>query len=473
MLLNDWLIKSELVSRAYEFSKIRSVVGFQQSLAIAENIAQWGLDEITIAAALLYKAAENEPQILTEIARTFGAEINLLLEKLFKLNKIRFKHFSDEEQIEDVRKMILAFSGDLRVLFIKLAAQLDLARRTAELSPETQKTAAWENEEVYSSLASRLGMQNVSGELKDLSFAFLRPREYQWLVKNAKEHFRKREIYLKKVKKTIESFLIKEQIKLLTVDSRIKRYSSLHKKLLYCNMDIEQVYDLVALRIFVKNIADCYAVLSLLHKRWSPKRAVRDFIAFPKPNGYRSLHTVIQCLNNKFIEIQIRTPEMHQEAENGIAAHWFYEQEKNNQTFSKGKISSSVRNDLLLTEQLRRWKNFSPDSETFFASLKTNFYRERIFALTPKGDIVRLPVGATAVDFAYHIHSEIGDRAVGVKINNERVNLSAKLCSGDVVEILTQKNKKPSEDWLRFVKTALAKHQIKSALRQKLSIGSA
>lgn len=466
MTFQDWLAKSDFVGQVYEFSKTRFASGFKQGLAAAENLTQWGLDEITIVAALLCGAAENEPQILEETEKKFGGEIGFLLKKLSKLNRIRFKHLGDEEQTEDARKMLLAFSGDLRVLFIKLAVQLDLMRRVADLPPETGKIAAWEAEEIYAPLASRLGMQNVSGELEDLSFACLRPREYQRLVKNAKEHFRKREIYLKKVKKVIESFLVQSQIKLLAADARVKRYSSLYKKLLRCDADIERVYDLVALRLIVKNVADCYAVLSLLHKRWPPKN-VRDYIASPKPNGYRSLHTIVRCLNNKLIEIQIRTPEMHRDAENGIAAHWLYEQERNSQGFLAGKPVFANEGDLLLTEQLRRWKNFSPDSETFFASLKTNFYRERIFALTPKGDIVSLPAGATAVDFAYHIHSEIGDRAVGVEINGERAVLSAQLCSGDVVEILTQKNKKPSEDWLRFVKTALAKHQIRSSLRRR------
>lgn len=466
MTFQDWLEKSELVKQVYEFAKISSTDGSKQGLALAENISQWGLDETTIAAALLYKITEKEPQILEEAKQKFGGEIGFLLEKLFKLNNIRFRRLGDEEQIEDVRKMLLAFSGDLRVLFIKLAEQLCSLRRAAELPPETQKTAAWETEEIYAPLASRLGMQNVSGELKDLSFSFLHPREYHRLLKNVSEHFRKREIYLEKLKKTVRSFLAQNGIKPFSFDSRVKRYSSLYKKLLRYNENIENIYDLVALRIIVKNIADCYTVLSLLNKRWPPK-IVKDYIASPKPNGYRSLHTVIRCLNNKLIEIQIRTPEMHQEVENGIAAHWLYEQKKDSRTFFGDKTFFATRSDLLLTEQLRRWKNFSPDSQTFFASLKTNFYRERIFALTPQGDIIRLPAGATPVDFAYHIHSEIGDQVVGVKINGERVVLNTKLCSGDVVEILTQKNKKPSEDWLRFVKTALAKHQIKSALRRK------
>lgn len=467
MTFQDWLEKSELVKQVCEFVKIGSADGLKQGLALAENISQWGLDETTIAAALLYKTAENEPQILEEIKKRFGEEIGFLLEKLLKLNKIRFRRLGDEEQIEDVRKMLLAFSEDLRVLFIKLAEQLCWLRRAAELPPETQKTVAWETEEIYAPLASRLGMQNVSGELKDLSFFFLHPREYRRLLKNVGEHFRKREIYLEKLKKTVRSFLAQNGIKPLFFDSRVKRHSSLYKKLLRHDMDIEQIHDLVALRIIVKNITDCYAILSLLNKRWPPK-IVKDYIASPKPNGYRSLHTVVQCLNNKLIEIQIRTPEMHQEVENGIAAHWLYEQKRSSKVFLKNKIFFATRSDLLLTEQLRRWKNFSPDSQTFFASLKTNFYWERIFALTPQGDIIRLPAGATPVDFAYHIHSEIGDQAVGVKINNERADLNSKLCSGDVVEILTQKNKKPSEDWLRFVKTALAKHQIKSALRRKI-----
>jgi GTP pyrophosphokinase len=345
--------------------------------------------------------------------------------------------------------------------------------RTLRFLPkEKQKRIALETDEIYASIAYRLGMQQVSGELQDLAFPYLHPEEYKWLKNNVKEQYDERMEYLKKIVPKLKDYLIKNNIHIISLDFRAKRWSSLYKKLLLYDMDIEKIYDLIALRIIVPDIKECYEALGIVHSLWPPLPGrIKDYIATPKPNGYKSLHTTVFGPEDKKIEIQIRTLEMHQENEFGVAAHLLYKIQKYKQENLPNKLREDVLKELNWIKQLRSWqedlqKNNVSDAD-FLNSIKIDFFKDRIFVLTPKGDVLDLPVDSTPVDFAYHIHSEIGNSCSGAKVNDKIVPLNYKLKSGDVVEILTQKNKKPSEDWLSFVKTSLAREHIKSALKNK------
>lgn len=463
---------SELVRRAYEVAKKahesqKRKTGepyFNHVAATAEAVAGWGLDLVTVAASLLHDVVEDTGYPLEKIQKEFGKEVAFLVDGVTKLGKIKYRGV--ERQVENLRKMILALSRDIRVILIKLADRWHNMKTLAALPPLKQKRVALETMEIYAPIAYRLGMQKLSGELEDLAFPYIYPKEYEWLIQHTKEKYQEREQYLERVKPVILRALKEAGIEALYIDSRAKRYSSLYKKLLRYDMDLEKVYDLVALRIVVPTIADCYAALGIVHNLWPPlPNRIKDYIALPKPNGYRSLHTTVFCLDNKITEIQIRTQEMHEEGENGIAAHWAYEQYKGSDGYREKKAVTADKKELQWVEQLRQWQKEFTNPEEFLESLKIDFFRDRIFAITPKGEVMDLPVGATPVDFAYHIHSEIGSSCVGAKVNGRLVPLNQELRSGDIVEILTQKNKKPSESWLEFVKTAHARNHIRSALK--------
>ena len=333
---------------------------------------------------------------------------------------------------------------------------------------QKQKRVALETYDIYAPLAYRLGMQNLSGELEDLAFPYLYPDEYKWLIENVRERYEERVRYLERVRPILEEALKKNNIKVAGIDYRAKRYSSLYKKLKRYDMNLDQIYDLVAKRIVVGTIEDCYAALGVIHQMWPPLPGrIKDYIALPKPNGYKSIHTTVFCVDNRPTEFQIRTEKMHEEAENGIAAHWVYENYKETTGYIEGKAAFADRKELAWVRQLREWQAALPDSEEFLDSLKIDFFRDRIFVITPKGKVVDLPYGATPVDFAYQIHTRVGDECCGAKVNNKIAPLDYKLRSGDVVEILTQKSKKPSESWLKSVKTETAKKRIRAAMREK------
>lgn len=441
---------------------------FNHVLAAAETIEQWHLDEATIVAALLHDVVEDTKITLDQVKKEFGDEVAFLVDGVTKLGRIKYR--GAENKAENLKKMILALSQDLRVIFIKLADRLHNMRTLEALPPQKQKRIAMETDEIYASLAYRLGMQNLSGELRDLAFPYLHPKEYEWLKKNLADQYEAREEYLKTVRPTLESALKTRGIKPLVIDFRAKRYSSLYLKLLRHNLDIERIYDLVAMRIIVNDVTECYAVLGVIHELWPPLPGrIKDYVAMSKPNGYRSLHTTVIGPDNKPIEIQIRTQQMHDENENGIAAHWLYEQNRRTgkTTIPPGHIARELR----WVQQLRNWQetyeNPETDPQEFIQSMKIDFFKDRIFVITPKGDVLDLPAGATPIDFAYQIHSEVGDACVGAKVNNQFVALDRELQSGDLVEILTQKNKQPSPDWLKFAKTALARDHIRAASKRK------
>ena len=441
-------------------------------LRVAEILTQMNLDSKTVAAGLLHDVADDTPKTLQDIEKEFGDEIAFLVSGVSKLGKLRYPKTglevkTVEERIgepldrraENLRKMFLAMGEDLRVVLIKLADRLHNMETLGSLPPEKRQRIALETLEIYAPLADRLGMGEMKVELEGLSFPYLYPREYEWLINNVKERYEKRKGYLDRVQPILKKTLEKEGIKISDIHSRAKSYWSLYQKLLRHDMNFDKIYDLIALRIIVKDVTQCYKALGTIHKYWKPlPQKIQDYIALPKPNGYQGLHTTVFCIDGKLTEFQIKTKEMHEEAENGICAHWAYKE---------GVSLTAGKNKFVWVQQLRDWQGEALKSEEFLETLKIDFFKHRIFVFTPMGDVIDLPEGATPVDFAYTVHTEIGHKCSGAKVNGKMVTLYHILRNGDVVEILTDKNKKPSRTWLEFVKTSIAKSKIKSWLKQE------
>ncbi len=472
--LQNYLQSNGLVKRAFDFAQ-KAHAGqqrksgepyFKHAVATAETIAEWKLDEITIAAALLHDTIEEAGVTLEEIKKEFGDEVAFLVDGVTKISKIHYRGI--EAKVENFRKFILYLGQDIRVILIKLANRLHNMKTLAPFPPQKQKQMALETMDIYAPLAYRLGMQKLSGELEDSAFPYLYPQEYKWLLKNIREKYEEREKYAKRVQPILETELKTNNVGLIRIESRAKRYTSLYKKLLRYDMNVESIYDLVALRVIVKTIEDCYAALGAIHKTWHPlPHRFKDYIALPKPNGYRSLHTTVFGPENKITEVQIKTEEMHEQAQYGIAAHFAYEARKDTKSYRERVAVFADAKELAWVQQLHNWQKEFADQNEFIQSLKIDFFKDRILALTPKGEVLDLPVGTTPVDFAYQIHTDIGDACAGAKVNGKIASLDHQLRSGDMVEILTQKNKKPSEDWLKFVKTSAARNHIRAALKTK------
>ncbi len=431
-------------------------------IKVSIYVAERKLDTAAIAAALLHDVVENQGVKIETLQKQFGKEIAFLVEAVTKVDKVRYQGI--ERAAESLRKMFLAVAEDIRVVIIKLMDRLH-NMETLEFHEEEakKKRIALETLELYAPLADRLGMWEIKAKLEDLAFPFVYPEEYKLLIERLKEKQEEKEKYLEKLKPVVEAELKKEGINHLRILYRTKHLFSIWKKLVKYDMDFDRVLDLMAMRIVVDTIEDCYRVLGVLHALWRPMPGrIKDFIALPKPNGYRSLHTTVFGLDKKIVDFQIRTDEMDREAEHGVSAHWAYK------TGGKGKITPHLDPKLFWVNQLQEWyqdqKNLS--HEETLSALKIDFFKDRIFVLTPKGEVIDLPEGATPIDFAYHIHSEIGDHMFGAKVNGKMVPFSFKLQSGSTVEILTQKNKKPSLDWLDLAKTSLAKNRIRSYLRK-------
>lgn len=463
--------KSSLIGRAYGFARLAHAGQKRTSgepyinhcVAAAESLANWGLDETTVAAGLLHDTVEDTNRTSEDIEKEFGKEIRFLVDGVTKLDKVKYR---EDEQADNIRRMILAMAEDIRVILIKLADRRYNMATLSAFPPQKQKRIAAETSEIYAPLAYRLGMQSLSGELEDLALPYTHTKEYHWLTENVPERYEEREKYMTTIRPVVERALHEGGIRPFTIDFRAKRYSSLLKKLQRYDMDLDKIYDLVAFRIIVSDVEECYAALGIIHKLWPPVPGrIKDYIAMPKPNGYRSLHTTVMGPGQRFIEFQIRTKEMHNEAENGIAAHWAYEEMKGSKGYSKHAASIANRRELAWVEQLRAWQSEFADPKEFIDSLKIDFFKDRLFIITPRGEIVDLPQGATPVDFAYRIHTTLGNQCSGAKVNGKIVSLDYKLQSQDVIEILVQKGKKPSASWLNFVVTGYAKKKIKAALR--------
>ncbi len=448
-----------LVKKAYDFS-LRNHQGQSRAsgepylvhpLEVATVLADMRLDTTAIAAGLLHDAIEDTNVTVDDIRTEFGEQVAHIVEGVTKISKIDFAS-REEAQAESVRKMVLAMVDDIRVVLIKLADRLHNMRTLNHLQPDRQIQIARETQEIYAPIAHRLGMGKVRGELEDLAFQYVDPISYNQ-VKEAIESRRKEgEAFLAQVQGIIEQKLRENNIQ-ATVDTRIKRIYSIWQKLQRQHISVDQIYDMLALRIITQSVNDCYAVLGLIHNQWRPVPGrIKDMIAMPRPNLYQSLHTTVIADNGHAFEVQIRTEDMHKMAEEGIAAHWKYKD---------GPISARDEKRLAWLRQVVEWQREVPDPNEFLSTLKIDLYPEEVYTFTPKGKIVILPREATPVDFAYTIHSQVGDSCVGAKVNGRIVPLKYKLRSGDIVEILTQPGHHPSRDWLGFVKSPRARQKIK------------
>lgn len=450
----------KFASKAHEGQKRESGEKYiNHSLCTALILVQMRLDAPSIAAALLHDVVDDTPVTLQEIKKEFGKEIASLAEGVSKLGKIKYRGI--ERHIENLRKMFLAMAKDIRIILIKLADRLHNMQTLDVLPERKQKRIAQETLEIYAPIAHRLGIGKLKGELEDLAFPYVYPDQYKWLKTKIKDRSQERERYLKKIKPLLEKKLEEAGINCIDIHARAKRSYSLYKKLERYNMDFSKIYDLIALRIIVPDIKDCYAALGVIHKHWKPLPGrIKDYISAPKANGYRSLHTTVFCVNGKITEFQIRTPQIHWEAEYGVAAHWMRPDDTGTKYYGIKKTQ------LEWVKELKNWQQDISKPKEFLKSLKIDFFKYRIFAFTPKGDIVNLPEGATPIDFAYQIHTELGHRCGGAKVDGKIVPLTHPLYNGQIVEILAKKEPKPSRDWLKFVKTNYAKSKIKAWFKE-------
>jgi guanosine-3',5'-bis(diphosphate) 3'-pyrophosphohydrolase len=429
-------------------------------LAVAEILAELGMDTDTIIAGLLHDVIEDTDLTMEVIQREFSPQISKLVDGVTKLKNLEFKSY-EEQQAESLRKMFLAMAADIRVIIIKLADRLHNMRTLRYQTENKQIEKAKETLEIYAPLAHRLGINAIKWELEDLSLKYLNPDDYFEIAHKIEGTRAERESNLKEVMDKIREKLKELKIK-CDIDGRPKHIYSIYKKMHEKNKVFEEVYDLIAIRIIVKTVKDCYGVLGLVHTMWKPiPMRFKDYIAVPKQNMYQSIHTTVLGKDGRPFEVQIRTREMHSTAEYGIAAHWHYKE--------GGTADKDMDKKLAWLRELLEWQTDMRDSKEFMESLKVDFYSDRVFVFTPKGDVKEFVQGATPLDFAYAIHSEIGHKCAGAKVNGKIVPLGYVLKTGDIVEIITSAaSKGPSRDWLKIVKTSQAKSKIKNWFRKEL-----
>jgi len=455
----------ELVRRAWEFSD-RVHTGQERKsgepylihpMAVAKILAEQGLDADTIAVGLLHDVLEDTHAEPTEIRAEFGEGVLGLVEGVTKISKINFQT-REQEQAENFRKLLLAMVEDIRVLLVKLADRLHNMRTLEHLSPAARERNARETTDIYGPLARRLGMGRVQAELEDLAFRYSEPEAYSELSAEVDSQPRVRRAFISRVLARIEQELQEEGIE-ARVEHRVKGLASLHRKLLRQDRDLDRIYDVVAFRIITDSVKNCYAALGLVHGLWRPVPGrFKDFIAMPKPNMYQSLHTTVIDEGQPF-ELQIRTAQMHQVAEEGIAAHWLYKEGRSAHT--------SDEHQFQWLRQIVDWQREIPDAREFLSSLKLDLYPGEVYVFTPKGEVKVFPVGATPVDFAYAVHSEVGNHCTGAKINGALVPLRTNLKNGDIVEIITSTDGRPRRDWLRLVKTSRARSKIRAHINRR------
>jgi GTP diphosphokinase / guanosine-3',5'-bis(diphosphate) 3'-diphosphatase len=427
-------------------------------LEVAEVLAEMKLDSTAIAAGLLHDSVEDTPATNEEIAAEFGVQVAHIVDGVTKIDKIQFANREDR-QAENVRKMLLAMVSDVRVVLIKLADRLNNMRTLEHLKPDRQEAIARETLDIYAPLAHRLGMGKVRGELEDLAFRYTDPVSYERVAEAVEARRVEGEQFLRGVEDTLVEQLRENNVE-ARVEWRIKRLYSIFQKIERSKVSFDQVYDLLAVRVITQDVASCYAVFGLIHTLWRPVPGrIKDFIAIPRANRYQSLHTTVMGDGGHQFEVQIRTEEMHRIAEEGIAAHWKYK---------AGDSTVTARDEERLNwiRQLVEWQKEMTDPNEFLSSLKMDLYPDEVYTFTPKGKVVVVPAGGTPVDFAYTIHTEVGNTCVGAKVNGRMVPLRSKLRTGDIVEIVTQKDHHPSRDWLTFVKSPRARNKIKHWLNE-------
>lgn len=452
----------DLITKAYNFAE-KAHKGqlrksgepyFNHVFATAKNLADLGMREKTISAGLLHDVIEDTETTEEELQKEFGDEIVSMVKGVTKLGKVKYRGM--ERNVENLRKFFVSVAEDLRVLVIKLADRLHNIETLNYVRPDKQKRIALETLEIYAPLADRLSMGRLKGRLEDAAFKYAYPKEYEEVKKLLIEKKDAKEKYLIEVRDEIKEKIKETHIKNAIVDYRQKHLYSLWKKLQKYDMDIGKVYDIMALRVMVESVADCYHILGIIHGEWTPvPHRIKDYIAMPKKNGYQSLHTTIFTGTGGIVEIQIRTHQMHENAENGIAAHYIY---KDNKKRPDAKHLKWVDQLHELTQE--------EEPEKYLEKVKINFFQYRVFIFTPKGDIIDLPENSSVLDFAYAIHTDVGSHAQGAKINGKNASLHTILKTNDIVEIQVNKNTHPSSKWLDYAKTNLARREINAYLKQ-------
>ena len=468
------------IKKAWNFTKLAHTGQVRLSggpyaahpLDVALRLSEWKLDTTSIIAALLHDSIEEGGATRDDLVKGFGEEVAFLVDGVTKVTDLRLKGSKEAEFVESLRKMLLVMAKDLRVVLIKLADRLHNLKTMYAIPREGQLKNALETLDVYAPLAERLGMGDVKGELEDLSFKYAYSEDYDELVKNSKIYFEEAEQDILKMKKVLLKAFLKEGIK-VEIQGRQKHLYSLWRKLQRpeIDWDYERIHDIVALRIIVDKISECYGALGIVHAQYRPVPhiGVSDFIAQPKPNGYRSIHTKVFGPGGRIVEVQIRTQKMHEQAESGIAAHWAYSDQKgknaSDKILERGDIEVNPEK-INWVKQLVDWQKEMNDSEEFLRAVKFDAFKHRNFIFSPEGDVYDLPAGATPVDFAYAVHTNLGNYLSQAKVDGRIVPLDYKLQSGQVVEILKTKNPKgPSSGWLDFVVTTLARREINRYLR--------
>ncbi|HEX9620811.1 MAG TPA: bifunctional (p)ppGpp synthetase/guanosine-3',5'-bis(diphosphate) 3'-pyrophosphohydrolase [Polyangiaceae bacterium] len=458
----------DLIRRAYYYSEWAHREQTRRSgdpyfihpAGVAGIIAELRLDTASVCAGLLHDVVEDTLASLDDVKADFGAEIGDLVDGVTKLGQINFTSREDR-QSENFRKMVVAMARDIRVLLIKLCDRLDNMRTLEHMSPDSQERIARETMEIYAPLASRLGMHRIKSELEDLSFKYLEHDAYRALLGKLNKTKRDRDKYIESVSKTMTARMA-EQGFAAQVDGRAKHLYSIWRKMKYQQCEFEQVYDIIAFRVIVESSADCYAALGVIHSRWTPVPGrFKDYVALPKPNMYQSLHTTVVGPGRQRIEVQIRTNEMHRVAEQGVAAHWRYKERVS------GELDPKDAEKFSWLRELADFQRNTKDPAEFLESVKIDLFPDEVYVFTPKGDVRVMPRGATPIDFAYAIHSEIGNHCTGARANGQIVPLRYKLKNGDTMEIMTSPNQQPHKDWLDFCATSRAKARIRAFLRSE------
>lgn len=468
-IVEKYMTKEEVafVMKAYEYAKLMHKDQKRKSgepyiihpVNVAIILADLDMDVETIVSALLHDVVEDTPATYDDIKEMFSEDVAKIVDGVTKLNKLNYKS-SEAFQAENLRKMILAMNNDIRVIIVKLADRLHNLRTLEYMNEEKRKQKAQETIEIYAPLAGRLGIFKIKWELEDLSLRYLDPEGYYDLVEKINKKRSEREKEINEIIKKISAELDKQELH-YDISGRPKNFYSIYKKMKGKSKSFESIYDLIAVRILVDTVKDCYAVLGIVHSMWKPLPGrFKDYIAMPKPNMYQSLHTTVISDTGEIFEIQIRTYEMHEVAEYGIAAHWKYKGGK-----TQGK---DVDSKLDWLRQLLEWQKDLKDPKEFIDTLKIDFFDDEVFVFTPNGDVVDLPEGSTPVDFAYRVHTGVGNTCVGAKVDSRIVPLNYKLKNGNIVEVITQKSSSgPSRDWLKFVKSPRAKQKIKQWFKSK------